>query len=116
MHELSVVDGILKVVLRSAADNNARKVLSISLRIGEMTDLVDEWVQHYFDFLSRDTIAAGARLKIERTPVVLRCDKCAGTLPVNIRELKKFVCPACGGEECSILSGREFHIGNIEVI
>lgn len=116
MHELAVVDSILKIVLKSAADNNAQKVIAVSLRIGEMTDLVDEWIQHYFDFLSRDTIAAGAQLKIQRTPVVLRCEKCANSLPVNIREMKKFVCPACGGEACSVISGREFHINNIEVI
>lgn len=116
MHELAVVDGILKVVLKSAVDNNAQKVLYISLRIGDMTDLVDKWIQHYFDFLSRDTIAAGARLKIQRTPVIVRCEECAHSFPVNIREMKKFVCPACGGEECSVISGREFHISNIEVI
>ena len=81
-----------------------------------MTDLVDEWIQRYFDFRSKDTIAAGAQLKIEKMPVILHCEKCANDFSVNIRETKKFVCPACGGGDCSLLSGREYTIHNIEVI
>jgi hydrogenase nickel incorporation protein HypA/HybF len=116
MHELAIVDSILKVVLKTAAANDAQKVLAVSLRIGEMTDLVDEWVQRYFDFLSKDTVAAGALLKIQRTPVVLLCGKCATSFPVDIRQTKDFACPACGGKDCSVVSGREFYISNIEVV
>ena len=116
MHELSVVDSILKVVLKHAATNGVEKVVAVGLRIGELSDLVDEWVQHYFDFLSKDTIAAGAILKIERSPVVFRCEQCSGEFPVNVRETKKFVCPACGGGKVTLVSGREFYIKNIEVM
>lgn len=116
MHELSVVDGILKVVLRHAAVNKVEKVVAVNLRIGDLTDLVDEWVQRYFDFLSKDTIAAGAMLNIERSPVILHCESCGKDFPVQLRETKKFICPACGGESCSLISGREFYIKNIEVI
>jgi hydrogenase nickel incorporation protein HypA/HybF len=116
MHELSVVDGILKVVLRHAAVNKVEKVVAVNLRIGDLTDLIDEWVQRYFDFLSKDTIAAGAALKIERSPVILHCETCGNDFPVQIKETKKFICPACGGENCSLISGREFYIKNIEVI
>jgi hydrogenase nickel incorporation protein HypA/HybF len=116
MHELSVVDSILKVVLKHAAMNGVEKVVAVGLRIGELSDLVDEWVQHYFDYLSKDTIAAGATLRIERSPVIFRCENCGEDFSVQVRETKKFVCPACGGEKVSLVSGREFYIKNIEVL
>ena len=68
MHELSVMESILNIVVKHALKNDAKKILGISLRVGEMTDLVDEWMQRYFDYLSKETIAAGAVLKIERIP------------------------------------------------
>ena len=116
MHELSVVDSILKVVLKHAALNKVEKVVGVGLRIGELSDLVDEWVQHYFDYLSKDTVAAGAVLKIERSPVIFRCEKCKGEFNVNPREVEKIACPSCGGEQVAFVSGREFYIKDIEVI
>jgi len=116
MHELSVVESILKVVLKHAALNGVTKVVGVGLRIGEMSDLVDEWVQHYFDYLSKDTIAAGAKLKIERSPVIFRCEDCGEEFVVNLRETRKILCPGCQSERMSLISGREFFIKNIEVI
>lgn len=116
MHELSVVNSILKVVLKHATINGVERVVAVGLRIGELSDLVDEWVQHYFDYLSKDTIAAGATLRIERLPVVFRCENCCEDFSVQVKEVRKFICPACGGEKVTLVSGREFYIKNIEVI
>ena len=60
MHELPVTESILNIVLTHAKRNRARKVISIHLKIGELSDLENEWVQRYFDYLSKDTIAEGA--------------------------------------------------------
>ncbi|MCX5834470.1 MAG: hydrogenase/urease maturation nickel metallochaperone HypA [Deltaproteobacteria bacterium] len=38
MHELPVTENILKVVLRHAEEAKAGKVISVSLRIGELSD------------------------------------------------------------------------------
>ncbi|MCD6569253.1 MAG: hydrogenase maturation nickel metallochaperone HypA [Deltaproteobacteria bacterium] len=116
MHELPITESILNIVLKHAEANNVNKVISISLKIGELSDLVNEWVQRYFDYLSKDTIAEGAKLKIERTPVVIQCDKCGLSFQVNIRESKTIRCPDCGGKEVTLVSGREFYINSIDVI
>jgi hydrogenase nickel incorporation protein HypA/HybF len=116
MHELSVIDSILKVVLKHAASNEVEKVVAVGLRIGKLSDLVDEWMQHYFDYLSKDTLAEGAILKIERSPVIFQCKACTKDFPVEIMEIRKVACPACGSEDVSLISGREFYIKNIEVI
>lgn len=69
MHELPVVESILNIVMKHAEMNQVQKIVSISLIVGELSDLEAEWMQHYFDFLSNDTLAEGARLKLP-TPLL----------------------------------------------
>ncbi len=116
MHELPVTENILKVVLRHADEARAQKVVSVSLRIGELSDIIEEWLQRYFDYLSKGTLAEGAALRVERMPVVFRCEGCGESFHVKIREVKDIVCPACGGGKATFVSGREFFIKDIEVI
>ncbi len=85
MHELSIVQNVVNIVLDHAERNGAQKVLSVSLRVGELRDVVDDLIQRFFDYLSKDTIAEEARLKIERLPVIFRC-KCGETFSVHITE------------------------------
>ena len=96
MHELPVTESILNIALKHANSNNVERIVSISLRIGELSDLVNEWVQRYFDYLSKDTIAEGAKLDIERSPVVFRCDRCEKSFQVDLKKIKEVICPNCG--------------------
>ncbi len=116
MHELQVTERILDIVVKHAEANSVQKVLSIQLRIGELSDLENEWIQKYFDYLSKDTIADGAKLRIERKPVVMQCDECAHEFEVNIKEIKEIQCPECDNKKCSLVSGREYYIKDMEVM
>jgi hydrogenase nickel incorporation protein HypA/HybF len=116
MHELQVTEKILDIVLKHAQANSVNKVLSIQLKIGDLSDLENEWVQRYFDYLSKDTIAANAKLKIERSPVVMKCDSCSNSFEVNIKEVKDIQCPDCGNKKCSLVSGRDYYIKDMEVM
>jgi len=77
MHELPITESILKIVLKHAETNNVRQVVTIHLQIGKLSDLEDEWIQRYFDFLSKGTLAQGAKLKIERMPIMIQCNVCS---------------------------------------
>lgn len=116
MHELQVTQRILDIVLRHAQTNGVNKVISIQLKIGELSDLEDEWIQKYFDYLSKDTIAKSAKLKIERTPVIMKCDDCKHSFKINIKEMKDIQCPECANTKCTLTSGREYYIKDMEVI
>lgn len=116
MHELRITESILNIVLKHAEANQALKIVKIHLRIGEFSDIVDEWIQRYFDYLSKDTIAEGATLKIERSPVVFRCTTCEKDFQFDIKKVKDIICPTCGGKSVEFVSGREFYIKNIEVL
>ena len=113
MHELSITQSILDIVLRHAKQANARRILGINLVIGELTGFVDDSIQFYFDFMSKDTLAQGARLNFERIPARVRCHVCgAEYAPPDSRLWTCPECEALGGE---IVSGREFSVASIEI-
>lgn len=115
MHELPVTESILNIVLSHARANGVRKIVRINLIIGELSDLEDDWIQRYFDYLSKGTPAADARLNITRSPVIFECSACGNTFHVDIRQGKHIVCPECSSTSCSMKSGREYYIKDMEV-
>ena len=115
MHELPITESILKIVLKHAGTNNVRQVMSINLQVGKLSDLEDEWIQRYFDYLSKGTVAQGAKLKIERTPIMVQCNACSTSYEAEAAKLSDIVCPNCGKKESTLLSGREYYIKEMEV-
>jgi hydrogenase nickel incorporation protein HypA/HybF len=113
MHELPVTQSILDIALRHAAKANAARILAISLTIGELTGFVDDSIQFYFDFLSKDTLAAGARLTIVRIPALAQCRSCAAEYAPPDSRL--WTCPDCGALGGDVIAGREFFVSSIEV-
>jgi len=116
MHELPIVKSIFDLCVKHATANNVKKIIAVNLKVGEVSDLQDEWIQRYFDYLSKGTIVEGARLNIERVPLVVRCKKCAESFHVNIRERQKVECPKCQGTEFAYVSGREYSVDSMEVV
>ena len=101
--------------MKYAQECKARRVVSIHLQVGELRDVVEEWVQRYFDYLSEGTIAEGSKLVFKRTPAVLKCSNCGRSYQADVRQ-PEFSCPDCGSTGFVIVSGREFVIESIGVI
>jgi hydrogenase nickel incorporation protein HypA/HybF len=112
MHEMAVTQSVLDIAVKHAQRAEASRITQINLVIGELSGVVDDSVQFYFDFLSRDTIAAGAKLVFERRPAVYRCRECATDFHPDGFD---WSCPACGELVFEVVSGREFRIESIEV-
>lgn len=111
MHELPVTEKILEIALSHAAKNKAKRIFSITLKVGGLTDLQGNWLQRYFDYLSRGTIAEGAELIIIPGGVQLRCDHCRTLIETTREKLQDEICPHCGSVDgLSIFSGREYFI------
>jgi len=116
MHELAVTKSILRLVLNSANQVSARKVKAIYLQIGELRNLEQEWIQRYFDYISANTIAEGASIKVQKVPAVFRCQQCGRKFGASFNEGRMVVCTYCGSEEYLLLSGRELQVEKMEVI
>jgi len=115
MHELPVTGEILKIVLKHAELNAVFRVVTVNLQVGKLSDLEDDWIQRYFDYLSKDTVAEGAKLKIERIPIILRCRSCLASDEAEASKLAEWVCPKCGEKNGELVSGREYRIKDMEV-
>ncbi|MHB9034804.1 MAG: hydrogenase maturation nickel metallochaperone HypA, partial [Anaerolineae bacterium] len=111
MHELSVTENIISVVKRHAENAGAKRVTGIYLVIGELASIVDDCIQFYFDFLSRDTMMADAKLYFERVPIKLRCGACQHEW---VPEAGDWTCPNCSAAQAQVIAGREFSIDHIE--
>jgi hydrogenase nickel incorporation protein HypA/HybF len=112
MHELAITQSMLDLVLKQAENAGAERVAKIDLVIGEMSGVVDECVEFYFEFLSKDTIAQGAVLSFKRVPMQARCRSCG-----ELFTPKEFdwSCPICHNDSMEIVAGNELYIESIEV-
>ncbi|MDY6934701.1 MAG: hydrogenase maturation nickel metallochaperone HypA [Spirochaetota bacterium] len=114
MHELSIMSSILDIVTDYANRNNANRILSINLEIGELSDIIPHWMQQYFDIISNGTIAENAKLVIDKIPAFIRCVDCGAEFRLSGDDWQ-FFCPKCESTDVQMLSGREFTVKSIEV-
>jgi hydrogenase nickel incorporation protein HypA/HybF len=76
MHELSITEALLDLALHHAQTAQAQRITAVHVVVGELAAVVDESVQFYWDLISHDTLADGARLSFRRVPAVFRCSRC----------------------------------------
>jgi hydrogenase nickel incorporation protein HypA/HybF len=112
MHELSVTQGIMDIIEAEAKKNNVNKVLSITLKVGQLSGVMPQLIQDYFDIISEGTVAERAKLIIDRVPAALKCLDCEEESPIDRFRLR---CPKCSGINVKIIAGKEFHIESMEV-
>lgn len=112
MHEMSIVAGVLDAVVPSAQEAGAQRVLAISLRIGDMTEVVDEALEFAFEALTEGTLCEGAKLNVTKVHPRSVCFECG-----NEFDHDRFhrSCPSCNSYETQLLCGRELEIESIEV-
>ena len=112
MHEASITESMLSLALEKAAEAKAGKITRINLVVGELSGVVGDCVQFYFDAISKNTIAEGAALNFETKPTQIRCRKCQTVFtPTN----HEWACPQCHETSVEIVSGRECYMESIEV-
>ncbi len=111
MHELSVTQSILDIVTRHAAD--AQKITDLYLVVGQLSSIVDDSVQFYWDIISKGTAAEGAKLHFRRVKAELRCVQCDHRYALE--NSTDFECPLCGSHAVQFTSGDQFYIEAIDV-
>jgi len=111
MHELSIIENIVEIILAEIPKYNIKKVESISLRIGEMRQVVPEALHFGFECVGKNTPVEGAELIIENVPIKGHCFHCN-----NEFNLKNWLqnCPKCKNNSIEIISGKELEIMEFE--
>lgn len=112
MHELSIMQSALQMVIDQAKEHGAQKVHELRLRIGTLSGVVPESLEFCFEAASLGTMAEGAALVIETVPAACWCGLCQ----------KLFVCgdlwnecPDCKSPSADLRQGRELEVVSFEV-
>ncbi len=113
MHELAITESILSIADQAAKDNHSSKVTDIYLVIGQLSSIVDDSVQFYWDHISQGTICEGAKLHFDRRPAVLECKTCGHQYPLG--EILQ-PCPNCQSVDVFIESGEELLVDVIDIL
>jgi hydrogenase nickel incorporation protein HypA/HybF len=112
MHELAVTKSILSIVLHEASKADAKKVLAIKLTIGALSSFEEDCISMYYEELSKDTIAAGAKLIVTKVAAQLYCKNCDYYYTL---EHADYNCPKCGLAGVYQGDGQDFLVQSIEI-
>ena len=113
MHELGLVNYVVKEVSKIAEENNVSKISSVTLEFGEVSGIVSSYLYNYWDWYTKKfPMFEGSRLKTEEIPAVTWCDDCRITYS-TVKYGK--ICPHCGSGKTWLLRGNEMMIKEIEV-
>ncbi|HEX9331257.1 MAG TPA: hydrogenase maturation nickel metallochaperone HypA [Anaerolineales bacterium] len=112
MRELSAIQSILTKALLTARESNAKRIKSLQLAIGEISELDQNLIQFHWDEISRGTLAEQGQLRFRLINAEVQCMACFMKYhPLN----GKIHCPHCGSYGAKILSGEEFYLESIEL-
>jgi hydrogenase nickel incorporation protein HypA/HybF len=112
MHEMAITEEILRVAIEHAERADANRITAIRLVVGDLSSVVDDSVQFYFDFLSPGTLAEGAQLHFDRVATRLHCRQCASEFEPQGMDWHCPHCQALGGD---VIAGKEFYLDSLEV-
>ncbi len=112
MHELSLCHSLIQQVEGIARRERARRVTTITLRIGPLSGVEPELLVDAFPFAAAGTVAEGAALCIEAQPVRVLCSRCQLESDATPNRL---LCGACGDYRTRLVSGDELLLASLEL-
>jgi hydrogenase nickel incorporation protein HypA/HybF len=113
MHEMSLTEGVVRILEDQAATHGFAKVKTVWLEIGELSNVDPESMLFCFEAIAKGSgVAAEARLEIVRIPGQAFCLSCGEAVAVTNRFDP---CPKCGGYGLKVTAGDEMRIKELEV-
>jgi hydrogenase nickel insertion protein HypA len=113
MHELSIAQGLFKVILQEAKKNDIGSIARIIIRIGEASGLEEGFLRHSFvDHILPGTIAEKAKVEILPEALELKCKDCGKKLKGENKPAMK--CCYCGSLNLEITGGMNVYVAGIE--
>lgn len=128
MHELSLAMALLEALTERLQDRSEVRVTTVYLRIGPLAGVVDSALRSAFEVAALGTCAEGARLVIERTPLVVRCRSCEHQQQLDETDGEEphpllfglvslpSACPSCGAPTPDVVGGDELDLVAAEVV
>lgn len=112
MHEMALAEGVLQVIEDAARTQGFKRVSAVWLEIGQLSGVEVEAMRFCFDAVTRDSMAAEARLEIVAAPGQGWCLPCGRQ--IGLAEVFG-ECPYCGGHQVQVTGGTEMRVKELEV-
>jgi hydrogenase nickel incorporation protein HypA/HybF len=112
MHEMSIVEALLRQVRNELRPYPNSRVRSVRVRVGKTRLIEPEMLAFCYKTAVRDTSLADSRLEIEQVGAMARCDVCSLTFEIGDAW---FECPRCHSTGAELLAGNELELTSIEV-
>lgn len=110
MHELSLINYLLRLVDREAIKAGGGRVTRVRVLAGEFSGVEPALLQSAFRIAAPTTSSRDASLEIQVVPLEAECRDCEKrTRVVDFR----FVCAQCGSNQIDVLSGEELLLESI---
>ncbi len=111
MRALDLIQTLLKQAHHQASVTNSKRVTTLYVALGEISELDPTSLQNNWKELSIGTPMEHAQLHIRLIPAEVQCMACFQKYhPAD----KKIICPYCGSFGAKILTGEECHLESIE--
>jgi len=112
MHEMSLCEGVLRILEDNAREKSFERVKTVWLEVGALSGVEIEAMRFSFDAVTRGTLADRATLEIIEVPGRAWCMQCAD----SVRVKQRFdACPACGSYQLQVTGGEELKIKELEI-
>ena len=114
MHEYSIAAGVMDTVIPLAEKAGATRIACVRLKVGVMTEVVQESLDFMWDLLceERGPITAGTRLEVTYVQPRSVCLACGAEFDHDRLHLR---CPKCGSASTLFERGRELEIANFDI-
>ncbi len=109
MHELSIAEAVVGVVIRHAGD---RRVTKVELKVGHLRQVVPSALAFAFELTVQGTVAEGAELVLEEVQAAGACRTCGSETPLPDLPL---ACRHCGGFDVEVIRGEELSVEALEL-
>ncbi len=114
MHELGIVLRFVDMVEQAAEENNAEKVVEVTLEVGEVSTIVPSYFKDCYEWAIKKTkYMQECKLNLIILQAVSYCRDCAKTYQTT--EYGRS-CPYCHGGNTYLVSGRDVMIKDIKVV
>ncbi len=88
-------------------------MVSVGLRVGPLSGIEPALLEDAFGLATAGTLAAGARLEVERTTVRLECLECGAQS--EARSTNSLTCVSCRSWRIRVLEGEELLLTRVEL-
>jgi hydrogenase nickel incorporation protein HypA/HybF len=112
VHELSLVQALLREIEAVAIAHRATAVRRVTIQIGPLSGVDPGLLSSAFAVARGAGLAANAELFVESAPVRVRCRNCGMESDATANRL---LCGQCGGYRTTLLSGDEMILRRVEL-